>query len=96
MRMSAPVTYERGPDGLKAAREVATQFGRRFKDWRKTRGLPLKAVASELGVSLQIVSDWERGQRFPTPTHLKRIELYTSTPLCAFFRADNTACPHAE
>lgn len=71
-------------------------FGRRFARWRKSKRYPLKHVAAELGVSIQIVSDWERGRRFPSGKHLLMIESFTKVPLCQFFRAEGLPCPYAD
>ena len=70
-------------------------FAGRFAQWRKSKGLPLKSVAADLGVSLQAVSDWERGTRFPSRRYLSSIEQYTRIPLCMFFRAEGYSCPYA-
>ena len=66
---------------------VAQRFGQRLRIWRTKRKVPLKHLAAELGVSIQIVSDWERGRRFPTAKHLTRLETHMDVPLCGFFHA---------
>jgi DNA-binding transcriptional regulator YiaG len=71
-------------------------FGRRLSKWRKSRRMPLKQVAAGLGVSVQVVSDWERGRRFPSSRHLALIENFTNVPLCTFFRGENHPCPYAD
>lgn len=71
-------------------------FAKRFARWRKAHKLPLKHVAAELGVSIQVVSDWEHGRRFPTGKHLARIESVTKVPLCQFFRDEGLPCPYAD
>jgi len=73
-------------------------FGARLRNWRTVKELPLKHVATDLHVSVQIVSDWERGKRFPCCRHLEMISSYTELPLCAFLRDEiecTVQCPHA-
>jgi len=72
--------------------KIAERFGKRLRDWRKEQDLPQKAVAAELGVSAEIVSDWERGVRFPCQRHLGLITSYTQIPLCSFFRHGQCRC----
>lgn len=64
---------------------IAKRFGHRLKAWRNHQELPIKHVAGDLGVSIQVVSDWERGVRFPCEKHLAKLEDYTGLPLCVFF-----------
>jgi len=75
--------------------ELAVQFGKRLRRWRHVQKLPLKHVANDLGVSVQVFSDWERGVRFPCARNLDQIEGYTGLPLCTFFRGRFRPCPHA-
>lgn len=55
-------------------------FAARLRDWRNARQLPLKQVASDLGVSIAVVSAWENGTRFPTIGHLGTLSDYTDIP----------------
>lgn len=75
---------------------MSLAFAARFSKWRKYKRLPLKSVAADLGVSLQVISDWERGRRFPSSRHLALIETYTGVPLCQFFRGEGVPCPYAD
>jgi len=52
----------------------------RLAAWRKQRGLPLKAVAEAMGVSVAIVCEWENGHRFPSAGHLQALAEHTGIP----------------
>lgn len=49
-------------------------LGEQIRSWRERQGLTLKDVAEKLGVSLSIVSLWERGLRTPRGAKRDRIE----------------------
>jgi len=71
-------------------------LGKRLHDWRKSRGLPLKHVAREFGVSEGTWSRWEKGTRFPLPENLRLLAEFIGTPICEFFYPDgqgSPACP---
>lgn len=76
-----------------SAENPTVQFGRRLRAWRRHAGLPLKRVAHDLGVSVSIVSEWERALRFPCCHHLDMLARYTGVPLCAFFCVNGRRCP---
>lgn len=46
-------------------------LGRHLRDWRRSQHLPLKHLATDLGVSCAIVSAWETGTRFPVTAGVK-------------------------
>lgn len=60
-------------------------FGEALRTWRKKKGIPLKAVAADVCVSIETVSAWETGIRFPTPENLDKLSQYTGMPVCRFF-----------
>jgi len=82
---------------LKANRQdipkVYAELGARLRAWRKQEGLPLKHVAQDLGVSISVISQWERGHRYPSIQNLQRIADYIGIPLSLVFcrRKD---CPY--
>jgi transcriptional regulator with XRE-family HTH domain len=76
-----------------SAESPTALFGRRLRKWLRRAGLPLKRVAHDLGVSLSVVSEWERALRFPCCRHLDMLARYTGIPLCAFFRVERVECP---
>lgn len=49
-----------------------------LREYRKTRGIPLEAAASEIGVSSASLSRIERGEQWPDRTVLENIERYTA------------------
>jgi transcriptional regulator with XRE-family HTH domain len=65
--------------------KVQCQLGKVLRDWRTTKALPLKHVASDLGVSISVVSQWERAKRFPSMQNLLQISEYTKIPVSDFF-----------
>ena len=69
----------RGPE-----RRLVAAFAGRLRHWRRTRRIPLKQMAGELGVSTAIVSAWENATRFPTLEHLEQISGYTGIPAWQF------------
>lgn len=54
-----------------------------------TRNLPMKVVASDIGVDESTYCLWESGKRFPNAENLDAIADYTNRPICQFFRMGN-------
>lgn len=73
---------------------TAERFGKRLRLWRRAEGLPLKRVAVELDVSVSVVSQWERGLRFPSVKNLDRIAQYMNLPVCSLLYEGKGECPH--
>lgn len=73
---------------------TAERFGARLRLWRRAEGLPLKRVAHELGVSVSVVSQWERGLRFPSVRNLDQIAQYMDIPVCSLLYEGKSDCPH--
>jgi len=71
---------------------IAITFGKRLRAWRRKKSYAIHAVAEDLKVSKQIVSEWERGVRFPCQKHLAAIAVYTQVPVCTFFREGPCRC----
>lgn len=61
-----------------------------LKRWRRKNYLPLKRVAADLHLSVNTLSAWEQGKRFPTGRHFDQFVAYTGEPPCHF------VCSHAE
>lgn len=74
----------------------AELLGRRLKRLRLARRWPLKRVAAELGVSVSVVSDWERGNRFPSVENLKGLSTLHKRPPCQLLCAGRRNCPMAK
>ena len=48
-----------------------------LREYRKSRGIPLEVVATEVGVSSASLSRIERGEQWPDKLILENIERYT-------------------
>ena len=56
-----------------------------FRNWRLEQKIPLKVLASDLGVDISTISNWELGKRFPTGRHFEMLTDYTGLPPCRLF-----------
>lgn len=72
---------------------VRARLGRALREWRRAQGLPLKAISVELGVSIETISAWERGDQFPTPENLDALAKRIGVSACWFFCQWNPDCP---
>ena len=61
-------------------------FSQRLREWRGDNGKKLREMASDLGVSLSIVSEWEHCHRFPSVKHLYKLAQYTGIAASDFIR----------
>jgi transcriptional regulator with XRE-family HTH domain len=76
-----------------AVPEPQLVFAHHLRCWRETTGLPLKRIAYDLGVSIAIVGEWERGNRFPCARHLQSLAHYCQIPVRCFFCDQPGATP---
>jgi transcriptional regulator with XRE-family HTH domain len=53
----------------------AEKWGRRIRAYRKLKGYTQESFAKELGVSVSIIGEIERGNRLPSDELLKQIGL---------------------
>jgi transcriptional regulator with XRE-family HTH domain len=60
-------------------------FSVRLRRWRQSKGIPLKRVAADLGVSISVISAWENGEYFPSAAHLEQVSAYAGIPVWQFF-----------
>ena len=51
----------------------AEKWGRRIRAYRKLKGFTQESFSKELGVSVSIIGEIERGNRLPTGELLKKI-----------------------
>jgi transcriptional regulator with XRE-family HTH domain len=72
---------------------TAETFGARLREWRQHLGHPLKRVAHDLDVSVSVISQWERGLRFPSVRNLDRIATYMELPVCNLLYNGTSDCP---
>jgi transcriptional regulator with XRE-family HTH domain len=73
------------PTTINDVYDVKGIFARRLKSWRKSKRLPLKAIAVDLGLSESALCQWENGVTFPSPGNLTLIAQYAKLPPCHFF-----------
>ena len=74
----------------------AELLGVRLKKLRLARRWAQKRVATELGVSVSVVSDWERGNRFPSADNLMALATLYKRPPCQLLCAGRDNCPMKE
>jgi hypothetical protein len=65
--------------------DIRVSFATAFKNWRRKNKIPLKKIATDLGLSVSTVSSWELGERFPTGRHFEMLVNYTGEPPCKLF-----------
>jgi hypothetical protein len=64
---------------------IRNSFATVFKNWRRKHNVPLKQIATDLGLSIATINKWERGERFPTGRHFEMLSDYTGQPPCRLF-----------
>jgi transcriptional regulator with XRE-family HTH domain len=67
------------------------ELGQRIRDLRQAKGLILRAVADEAGVSESFLSQVERGIANPSVASLRRIAEALGEPVMSFFVGDESA-----
>ncbi len=65
--------------------QLLISFATALSNWRRENHIPLKQIASELGISISTVSSWELGERFPGGFNLEMLVEYTGLPPCKLF-----------
>ncbi len=65
--------------------DIRASFAAAFAHWRRRHRVPLKQIASDLGLSISTVSCWELGKRFPTGRNFELLVNYTGVPPCRLF-----------
>jgi len=65
--------------------QIRYAFATAFRNWRLKNNIPMKRVATDLGVSIATVSYWESGRQFPTGRHLEMLADYTGLPPSRLF-----------
>lgn len=68
----APCTFA-GMAGSKRPRDEAIAMGRRIAEYREKAGLNQSGLAKALGIRVQSVQQWEKGQTQPRPEKLRAI-----------------------
>ena len=67
------------------AYKTARIFRGRFGEWFEASGMTIKEAAAALGVSFSVISQWHRGQRFPSVRNMDRIAELSGKPIGWFF-----------
>ena len=76
--------------------DIGASFAIAFKNWRRKKRIPLKQVAADLGLSVNTISLWELGKRFPSKRHFAMLAGYTGQPPCKLFCVMADKCVPAE
>jgi transcriptional regulator with XRE-family HTH domain len=76
--------------------DIRTSFATAFRTWRLKHNIPLKKVASDLGLAVATINSWELGERFPTGRNFERLVDYTGVPPCKLFCLMADKCVPAE
>ena len=76
--------------------DLGASFAIAFRNWRRKNKIPLKQVAADLGLSVNTISLWEVGKRFPSKRHLEKLLDYTGQPPCKLFCVMADKCVPAD
>ena len=76
--------------------DIRASFATAFRNWRLKNHVPLKTVATELGVSIATVNAWERGKRFPSGYNFEMLVDYMGVPPCRLFCVIADKCVPAD
>jgi transcriptional regulator with XRE-family HTH domain len=71
---------------------IRASFAAAFSNWRRKNHIPLKKIASDLGLSIATINSWESGKRFPTGYNIEILANYTGVPPCRLFCAMADKC----
>ena len=76
--------------------DIHASFAIAFKNWRQKNKIPLKQIAADLGLSVNTISLWELGKRFPSKHHFAMLADYTGLPPCKLFCVMADKCVPAD
>ena len=76
--------------------DIGASFAIAFKNWRQKNKIPLKQIAADLGLSVNTISLWEVGKRFPSKRHFEKLVDYTGQPPCKLFCVMADKCVPAQ
>ena len=65
--------------------DLRASFATAFGNWRRKNHIPLKKIASDLGLSIATINSWESGKRFPTGYNFEMLANYTGVAPCRLF-----------
>jgi transcriptional regulator with XRE-family HTH domain len=93
-RTGVSVTANRQPSGAPPNRPTASlAIGQRIRDVRNAKGLSLRALATEVGVTASLLSQVENGQVNPSLDTLLGLATCLTTPVSQFFVDDHPSAP---
>ena len=75
---------------------IRASFATAFGNWRRKNHIPLKKIASDLGLSIATINSWELGKRFPTGYNFEMLANYTGMPPCKLFCVMADKCVPAD
>ena len=76
--------------------DIRATFATAFRNWRLREKIPLKKLATDLGLTVATISLWELGKRFPSARHFEMLMNYTGVPPCRLFCVMAEKCVPAE
>lgn len=71
---------------------IRETFAKNLRLWRTWRDIPMKVIASDVGVNESTYCLWEAGKRFPNAENLNAIAMYAGLPICRFFKNGESSC----
>jgi transcriptional regulator with XRE-family HTH domain len=75
---------------------VRASFAAAFRNWRVQNNVPLKMIASDLGLAVSTINSWELGERFPSGCNFEALVSYTGLPPCKLFCVMASRCVPVE
>jgi transcriptional regulator with XRE-family HTH domain len=67
---------------------TAECLGSKLHTWRKNKGYSLQKVADKLDVSVSVISQWERGLRFPSLKNIDKLAEYMDLKVWQLFKPE--------
>lgn len=69
---------------------LTEQFGRRLKYWRQQRKLSLTGLDRLAGINRTVISNYERGSRYPTLYTVEKFLTALNVSITEFFEEDKS------
>lgn len=82
VRIRPPNRKSPSPRERKLKWDIRASFATAFRNWRQTNSLTMNQVATDLDLSVNTISSWEQGKRFPAVGHFDLVVAYTRVPPC--------------
>ena len=76
--------------------DIRGSFATAFRNWRRKHKIPLKKIASDLGLGVATINAWELGKRFPSGRNFEMLANYAGVPPCKLFCVMADKCVPAE